>query len=231
MTSFFDCRPFDLPIAYRGVFTDAMSEESNEAMLHMPPVKLIRATEASAGLDITYTPNQPGYILFPSLGFPRLALLPTGIYWKGDRPKGLYARLQMRSSAWKDGCFALHPGLIDYDYKGQIYLGLSYLCTNTDHTFYPKCVAGVAPTYVAHRFPEKPFAQIVLEWQPDFCFRDDVLATRTRGEGGFGSTNVPQTTAVVEEDEQQQDPTTVLSLNQTLPQSAKRQRRRQNDHQ
>lgn len=223
MTRFFECRPFELARPYRNVFTQNMTEESNEAMLHMPPVKLVRATGLSAGLDITYTPNQPGYILFPSLGFPRLTLLPTGIYWKGDPPEGMYARLQLRSSAWKEGCFALHPGLVDHDYKGEILLGVSLLCTNTNHIFYPKAVDGTAPTYMAHVFPEKAFAQIVLEWQPDFCFRDDEVSTRVRGDGGFGSTNVPQTSVVNEEEEQ---PT--HNHQSSLPESAKRQR--QNDH-
>jgi len=192
MTSYFDCRPFDLDKAYNQVFTDVGDEQSREAMLHMPPVQLVRATSKSAGLDIKFQSNQPGYILFPSLGFPRHTKLPTGIYWKPDLPEGVCARIQLRSSAWSDGCFALHHGLIDEDYKGEIKLGLSLLCTNNQHIIFPKVINGVTPAFVAHVMPEKPFAQIILEYKPPLLFRDEQVSNRERGDGGFGSTNWPQ---------------------------------------
>ena len=191
MTKHLECRRFTLPNAYAEMKEEGVPQEVKKQMLDMPPVTLSRATPQSAGLDIVYTSQQPGYILFPSTGFPRLIKFPTGIYWKDSAPKRMYALLKLRSSAWYSGCFNAHLGLVDRDYPGQFMLGLSLICTDKQHTFFPKVIDGAMPTYVAHTMPERAIAQIILDEQSEACFDDeDSAKQQERNPDGFGSTDL-----------------------------------------
>lgn len=194
MTSYFDCRPYELPEAYAEFRGHDIPAAQKKANLLMPPVKLVRATDGSVGLDIHFPKSKPGYLLFPNSNTCRRAIIHTGIYLSKDFPSDMYVNVRMRSSAFLKACFILHAGLIDSDYKGEICLLLGCICFAQNH-FVQETVPDIVanPTFVGHEMPDTPFAQLEVLWRAPGTWRDLAPPTTNfRGAGGFGSTDVKQ---------------------------------------
>lgn len=137
----------------------------NVRLLHEDAVVPSRATEGSAGYDLSAI--EGGYI--DPMG---RALVRTGISL--EIPQGVYGRIAPRSGLATRHGIHTGAGVIDRDYRGEVRVLLFNLG--------------------GERFEYKPgdrIAQLVLEKiHTPIVIRKDELTETDRGEAGFGSTGV-----------------------------------------
>jgi dUTP pyrophosphatase len=105
------------------------------------------------------------------LGFGPIRKIPTGLRF--DIPKGYHGRVSLRSSSADEGLFIPNGiGVIDSDYRGQVYILL----------------ASAFPQKVDIQHGER-IAQISIVPSPQCNIEMvDELGETARGDGGFGST-------------------------------------------
>lgn len=124
-----------------------------------------RATEGAVGYDL-YASQMT------SIRQHGCGLIPTGIAI--DFPKGWYATVILRSSMYKRGLVG-SQGLIDNDYRGQVYIQACNITGNIV-TFMPGDRVG---QIIFHQYES-----------PHLVETQDEISKTERGEGGFGSTGV-----------------------------------------
>ena len=138
------------------------TEDADRALL--PPE---RASQGAAGFDICANLSHDVTIL-PQ----EIALLPTGLMIQ--LPHSFEAQIRPRSGlAIKSGITVVNaPGTIDWDYRGEIMIGLINLSR--------------VPFAITHgmRIAQMVFARVEI---PNFE-KVGTFAETKRGEGGFGST-------------------------------------------
>ena len=128
---------------------------------------LRRGSSQAAGTDIAYTGEQVIQIL-PG----EVVKLSTG--WAFEVPDNIAMQILPRSgTATKKGLRPVNtPGLVDPDYRGQVFVALEN-CSNDAQMVYPG-------DYIA-QLMFTPF------YKPMFQIQDELGETE-RGDGGFGST-------------------------------------------
>ena len=142
------------------------------------PIKLLHE---NAILPSKGTPNSAGFDLYaskPTKIQPKTReLINTGIAMA--IPTGYYGRIAPRSSLTIKSNIDIGAGVIDSDYRGEIY---PCLINNSDNIF--------------HINKGDRIAQIIIEQSPPFkLLQTSSLNNTQRGTGGFGSTDItPNTT-------------------------------------
>lgn len=150
---------------------DETITQSVVSVVGMPPEK---ATDGSAAFDLKLTPDQNdnANVVGVTLSPMERRLLPTGV--KIALEPGQAALILPRSGlAMRKGLTLVNsPGLIDSDYRGEIFVPMINLDRRVQHV-----KAG------------DRIAQMLIVQTADVEFEEtDSLDETTRGAGGFGST-------------------------------------------
>ena len=139
-------------------------------LLHHNSIIPTKGTPQSAGFDLFAVKQQT---ILPNTR----QLIPTGIAL--EIPLGFYGRIAPRSSLTIKHNIDIGAGVIDADYRGEIY---ACLINNSTKPFNIK--------------PGEKIAQLLIESNPSCHLQpSDTLTTTIRGEGGFGSTDLPKPSA------------------------------------